>query len=230
MAERPIFVPCRDARPPVKEIPIKFTWHSGFAPVQKKKSMMELHKAAESKHLVNILEVSTKSDESIGVSLSAFNRKIEVPQAGFISLEAAYQGSKVFRDGGPYTDIYQMQPKEAKRDERLKSSGELVGFKFGKQYWESEPKTAFYDWLYLQSVKDDKDALEQLFAFDGFSDIEFNPSKSINCQARSCAIVYSLFTRGLLQKAASDKLFFLEIMGDKPKAKKSTEDNQLALF
>jgi Aldo/keto reductase family len=31
--------------------------------------------------------------------------------------------------------------------------------------------------------------LERLYRYAGFTDIEFNPSKSINCQARSCAPV-----------------------------------------
>ena len=231
MAERPVFIPYRDGSPPVKEECIKFTWHSGFAPSQKKKSISELHKAAQIRQLGNILEVSTKSEEPIGQRLSAFNLKIEVPKVGFTSLEAAYQGSKIFENGGPYTDLYKTRPKEAKRDERLRTSGKLVGFSFAGQHWELEPKTAFYDWIYLQAIKNDEYTLEQLFLFDGFSDIEFNPSKSINCQARSCAVVYSLFTRGLLHKAANDKSFFLEIMGAKQEQKIAIrKDNQLKLF
>jgi len=38
-----------------------------------------------------------------------------------------------------------------KRDMRLKESGPLTGFKFENFWFPSEPKTAFYDWLYITS-------------------------------------------------------------------------------
>ena len=45
-------------------------------------------------------------------------------------MEAAFQGSKVFEQGGPYRDMYGLSGREIKRDERLKGSGELTKFNF----------------------------------------------------------------------------------------------------
>ena len=40
--------------------------------------------------------------------------------------------------------------------------------------------------------------------YDIFTDIEFNPKKSINCQARSVAIFVSLYKANLLNKYIDD--------------------------
>ena len=56
--------------------------------------------------------------------------------------------------------------------------------------------------------KDDKEICERLLAFDIFTDIEFNPQKSFNCQARSVAIAVTLLKNNLLEKILSDKSIF----------------------
>ena len=66
-------------------------------------------------------------------------------------MECAYQGSKVFERGGPYTDLYSVDVRTAKRDPRLKESGRLTGFLFEGFKFPLEPKTVFYDWLSLLS-------------------------------------------------------------------------------
>jgi hypothetical protein len=212
MAERPVFMPRTNGVRLVEEVPVEFKWHSGFASIQKKKNIAELHEAAKQKGLRKVLEVSTKSEENLGVRLSAFSLKVDVPGIGKISLESAYQGSKVFSRGGPFTDLYLRKPREAKRDERLKTSGKLVGFQFGDTHWELEPKTAFYDWLYLRALYEFREYLERLFDYDGFTDIEFNPKSSLNCQARSCAIFVSLMKKQLLKEAAEDREAFISIL------------------
>jgi hypothetical protein len=103
-----------------------------------------------------------------------------------VPLECAFQGSKIFERGGPYTDLYAADVRDAKRDPRLHSSGRLVGFNFENLCFPLEPKTAFYDWLYLNALLPHRDWLTRLRRFVGFTDIEFNPARSINCQARSC--------------------------------------------
>jgi hypothetical protein len=47
--------------------------------------------------------------------------------------------------------------------------------------------------------------------YDGFSDIEFNPEKSINCQAASAALYKSLTERGLIDVALSSPDEFIKI-------------------
>jgi hypothetical protein len=145
MAKRPIFVPSPDFPGLVKEINFDITWHPGFAPVQKKKNVVALHEAAMRAGYAPLLEISTKSDEKLGRHLSAFHLKVHSEQLGDIPLESAFQGSKVFENGGPYTDLYDADVRSAKRDPRIQNSGRLVEFAFGDFHFALEPRTTFYD-------------------------------------------------------------------------------------
>jgi hypothetical protein len=78
MAERPVFVPAFDGSLLVEEVPIRFHWHPGLAPSQKKKNVIELHQAASAQGLTPLLEISSKSDWEVGQKLSAFHLKIEL--------------------------------------------------------------------------------------------------------------------------------------------------------
>ena len=198
MAERPIFVPDEDAPGLVREIPFSIAWAGGFAPVQKKKNVKALHEAAAVRGLDELLEISTKSEEQLGQRLSAFSLTFHSDELGDIPLECAYQGSKVFERGGPYTDLYSVDVRTAKRDPRLKESGRLTGFLFEGFKFPLEPKTVFYDWLNINTILPHRDWLKRLDRYKGFTDIEFNPNKSINCQARSCALFVSLMHMDLL--------------------------------
>lgn len=211
MASRPVFVAMGESTHLVEEIPIDFHWNPGFAPIQKRKNILALHEAASKRGIRPILEVSTKSDEKLGQRLSAFNLKMPTP-CGDLSVESAYQGSKLFRDGGPYTDIYKMDSWAAKKDARLKNSGPLIGFDFFGQKWPLIPKTAFYDWLYLSALEPHQDFLKRLFNYRGFTDIEFNPEKSINCQARTCALLVSLIKLDALKLALRSQSDFIAMV------------------
>lgn len=201
MAERPVFVPCPIGTRLVKEMSFEFGWSGGFAVVQKKKNITALHIAAAEKGYEPLLEVSTKSDEKLGQRLSAFNLNVRSKLHGDIPLECAYQGSKVFEHGGPYTDLFLVDPREAKTDPRIRSSGGIVAFHFNGLDFPTEPKTAFYDWLYISAIFPHRVFLRRLEDYLGFTDIEFNPSKSVNCQARSCATFVAMARRGVLEGA-----------------------------
>jgi len=209
MARRPIFIATGQENHLVEEMLVDFIWNPGFSPIQKKKNVSALHESAKKINLFPILEVSTKSEELLGRRLSAFSLKLKT-ELGEISLESAYQGSKVFKSGGPYTDIYNKDGVGAKTDERVKTSGELVCFRYFGQEWPLTPKTAFYDWLYLSALRPYKGFLKRLFEYKGFTDIEFNPQRSINCQARSCALLISLLRLGLLDEALSSQRKFIK--------------------
>lgn len=211
MAKRPIFIAEEKIEHLVKEIQVNFTWNSGFATIQKKKNIVAMHEAAEKQKLFPLLEVSTKSEETIGQRLSAFNLKIDT-DLGKISIESAYQGSKVFEKGGPFIDIYKKNSYEAKKDKRIRESGSLIGFNYFGQEWSLIPKTAFYDWLYLTALQPHQDYLAKLFVYKGFTDIEFNPSKSINCQARTCALLVSLIKLNSLNSALRSQEDFIKIV------------------
>jgi hypothetical protein len=212
MAERPIFVSRPESDRLVEEIFIQLKWHPGFALVQKEKNIRALHEAAASAGHPHVLEVSTKSGDPLGQRLSAFNLRIGNKRLGEIPLECAFQGSKVFEHGGPFQDLYSMRVRPARKDRRLKESGKLVAFEFDGMRWPLEPKTVFYDWLYVCCIYSSRDLAQVLFQYDGFSDIEFNPARSINCQARSVALFLSLIRRGELGEAVKSPTSFLRII------------------
>jgi len=215
MAERPIFIPASEGPALVRTRFVEFKWFPGMAASQKQKSVDALHDAAcKLPGIGNMLEVSSKSREELGVALSAFNLTFTtVKYQRTFSVECAYQSSKVFERGGPYTDILGMTSREAKKDERLLNSGRLIGFRFFGNDWRLEPQTAFYDWLYINALKKKSDISAQLGEYSAFTDIEFNPERSINCQAYAVALFMSLHTRGLLEEATSSKETFLRIVG-----------------
>lgn len=212
MAERPIFIPESTGQQLVSEIYFSIAWHSGFAPSQKRKNVKALHEAAETAGYSPVLEISTKSDEEIGQRLSAFNLRIYNTEAGQIPLECAFQGSKVFEHGGPYKDLYRSDPRLAKRDPRLEGSGSLIGFQYEEFLFPVEPKTAFYDWLYITAIFPHRERLSRLHRYRAFTDIEFNPKRSINCQARSCALFLALKQRDLLEDAIASPRDFIETL------------------
>lgn len=201
MAERPIFIPATKPDLLVEEVFLPLQWHSGFAAVQKEKNILELHASARSAGFGPLLEVSTKSERTAGRHLSAFHLRVQTGEFGPLPLECVFQGSKVFESGGPYPDLYTKDARDAKRDPRLKESGRLISFKFAGHSFPLEPKTLFYDWLYIGAIYEHRDWLSRLELYAGFTDIEFNPYKSINCQARSIALFMTLMKRGLLKEA-----------------------------
>ena len=218
MAIRPVFVVDEGKNSLIKEMNIEFEFHNGMAISQKQKSIRSLHEAAKDAGVENILEVSTKSETELGNRLSAFNLSYFSNQMNKrISLEAAFQGSKVFESDGPHTDLYTKEPFEIKKDERISREKRIIGFEFEGIKWQTEPKTAFYDWIYLKAVKSNIEDLnntiyEKILNYTAFTDIEFNPKKSINCQARSCALYVSLFKNELLDIALESEEAFLEII------------------
>lgn len=211
MVKRPVFIPLKQKEHLVDEIQVDFEWHPGFSAVQKKKNVAELHNASQKKGLHPLLEISTKSDELLGKRLSAFNLKI-MTDIGKISVEAAFQGSKVFEQGGPFTDIYRKDSYAAKKDERIRESGKLIGFNYFGKEWPLVPRTAFYDWLYLTSLSSHQGFLKNLFRYKGFTDIEFNPQKSINCQARTVALLVSLLKLNSLDDALKSQRNFIDVV------------------
>ena len=57
-----------------------------------------------------------------------------------------------------------------------------------------------------------QDFLKILFKYKGFTDIEFNPQKSINCQARTVALLVSLLKLNLLDEALRSQDNFLAVV------------------
>lgn len=178
-----------------------FEFHSGFALSQKRHSIQNLHAAIKELFpSAKILEVSTKAEELLGVSLSAFNLPLNYC-GKLTTVEAAFQGSKVFQNSGPYRDMLNMPAWEAKKDPRMKANGLAIGYLDGSNKFHSlGSDTKFYDMLYLSALSQNQTLLEELNLFDTFTDIEFNKTKlglqkgkSFNTQARACAIAIGIY-------------------------------------
>ena len=211
MARRPVFVPDSD-KPYVSEVSLDFEYFPGSSIQQKQRSIASLHASYVARFPSSrVLEVSSKSERDIGVQLSAFNLMIEYPGRGSCSVECAFQASKVFLHGGPFVDLFNASSRAAKSDRRLRESGKLVGFKYFEHEFPLEPKTYFYDWLYASTLCRHDKLVEQVMMFDAFTDIEHNPERSINCQARSVVKVVGLARAGLLADALQSPRAFLEL-------------------
>ena len=246
MAKRPAFMPeIRSGA--IRQELITFDWFPGFSIHQKQRSIRSLHDAAARQLGWNsdyILEVSTKSHQRLGASLSAFNLTLPRPDwysefapdsPHYLSLESIYQGSKVFSENrGPFLDLYQQTPRAAKRfinDHGLRLEPP-VSFQYGQEEWLAEPgKTTFYDYIYLKALQHAETNAEldlsRLAEASAFTDIEFNPQKSLNCQARSCALYVVLSQRRQLDDALEDIESFVQLTDSL--AQEPVEVNQLQL-
>ena len=165
MAVRPIFISTGDVLEPFVKEDISFTWVKGMSYSQKCKRRDSL--ASEIAKLYDIkrwLEISTKSDKEIGVKLSAKNLVLTTS-----TVENIYQSSKVLEDG------------------------KITSFKYNDCIFENEPTGMFYDYIYIYAILQNKDLINELVQYNIFSDIEFNPKKSINTQARAAAIFKTLY-------------------------------------
>lgn len=211
MARRPVFLPKIEGNEFVEEKILYFDWYPGFSPDQVQKSIKSLHREALRQGFRPVLEISSSSPQPFGVQLSAFNLQLRA-HGQIFTVEAAYQGSKVFERGGPFTDIYVLTGRDAKKDPRLVNHGRLLGFNFFGMKWNLHPPTAFYDWLYLNALAQNPNLSEQIQGFAAFSDIHFNPEKSFSCQARSAALYVSLMRRGKLEYALSSQENFLAVL------------------
>jgi hypothetical protein len=195
MANRPFFIPSQDKEVLVTTNSVEFTWFSGFAKSQKQKSISSFHENISKEFKLNkILEISTKSENKLGIQLSAFNLRINYKNKEYF-LESLFQGSKIFTDQGPNEDIYEKSSIDAKKDERIKRS-DLKEFSFFGETFSLD--FDFYSWLYFIALNQNKNLKAEILNYEAFTDIEFNPEKSLNCQAYSAALYSSMVQNKIL--------------------------------
>ncbi|MBJ7689500.1 hypothetical protein HAU32_11180 [Weissella confusa] len=195
---------------PYGEEVIDFVWYMGLNWKQKQKSSISLRSAVNEIYpSKKVLEISTKSDNfDFATKLSAFNLTVDG-----IVIENAFQSSKQFGNNKEKVQgILNLSPVEAKRRIRMEKSA-LTGFEYAGKEWPLEPKSMFYDSLYLKALVQNQDLSEQLLEYDTFTDIEFNQKIAydkvkgpFNTQARSAAIFVSLRRAGITN---SEILFFV---------------------
>lgn len=197
----------------VEEKLIDYRFNPGFALVNKQKNILAVHEAINMKEGdKKILDVSSRSPVEIGVKLSAFNLSIITKKEKKISVESIFQSSKVFENGNQYIDLLYKTSLEAKKDNRLKNSGKIIGFSYNNINFNNEPQTLFYDWIYINSlwfnIKNYNLDIKEILKYSIFTDIEFYHEKSINCQARSVALFILMYKNKVLEKCLKDSKVF----------------------
>lgn len=201
MAVRPVYE-VRESAPFFNVINVEFEWNGGFAKSQKQKNIRAIHDNYQSQRPdKKVLEISSKSMQEGGESLSAFFLPKYVPELGkSVPVECVFQAGKTFQNGGPYKDLLSVTPREAKRDDRLKNSGRLLSFMFDGQEYPLIPKTIFYDYIYMNALLENQELAKTALQYDAFTDVEFNPEKSLNCQAKAAATFVALSRMGLVEQ------------------------------
>ena len=206
---RPVFMPRVNSDNLVKTDMVRIERHVGFASRQKKKTINDLHQVIRKKYgFKQVLELSSKSGNKLSFLLSPFSLQLTNEAGQQHSVENAFQSSMIFEDGGPYTDLLTVPPRQARKDERLITSGELVGYDYFGMAWSTEPLTTFYDWLYVTALKQNPQLHEEVMQYQAFTDITFNPKRSIHSAAYALAMFAALNKRDLLDTVADPMAFF----------------------
>lgn len=214
MESKPVFMPRVGSDNLVKTDMVRIERHVGFATRQKKKTLNDLHRVIKKKYgFKNVLELSTKSGNKLSFPLSPYSLQITNDDGQKYSVENAFQASKVFEKGGPYLDILTEKPRQARKDERLISSGELTGYDYFGMEWGVEPLTTFYDWLYINALKQHPELHEEVVQYQAFTDISFNPKRSVHCAAYSLAMFVALHKRDLLEGVEDPGTFYDVVTG-----------------
>ncbi|MGP4712944.1 DarT1-associated NADAR antitoxin family protein [Psychrobacter sp. DM8] len=208
--QKPVFMPRVNSDNLVKTDMVRVERHVGFASRQKKKSINDLHQVIRKKYgFSNVLEMSSKSGNKLSFLLSPLSLQLtDEDSGGQYSVENIFQASKVFERGGPFTDLLTTAPRQAKKDERLHHSGQLIGYNDFGMEWGIEPLTVFYDWLYINALKQNTQLHDEVMQYQAFTDITFNPKKSIHCAAYSLAMFVALSKRELLDKVEDAGTFY----------------------
>ena len=234
MATRPVFM-SMDTQPYVEVADTEFKYYPGFAISQARKSIECLDEAFCKKHpehIGKILEVSSKSSVDLGIQLSAFNLMYTMSDGSRHTVETVFQAGKCFENGKQYIDLLYGTSYEAKKDERLHNSGCVIGFSLEGTTFPTEPITFFYDWLYTNALNQNNELANHVIAYSAFTDIAFNPARSLNCQARSVAVFVGLRNSGKLTAALESPESFLELVYKQKdnKSNKHPTSQQISLW
>lgn len=212
MAIRPVFT-VREEAPFYEQENIGFSFYSGLSLTQAQKSVSSMHAVYKEKNPdIKVLEISTKSTNLLGIKLSAFNLMYRLSNGHEYCIESVFQSGKCFADGTQFPDLLYVSPYEAKKDERIRQHGDVDHFMLERISFPNNPPTFFYDWLYANALRQHPRLVEELMQYSAFTDIAFNPQRSINCQARSAAIFVSLLKTNILSEALSSPNMFRQIV------------------
>lgn len=213
MANRPVFYV--NEKNNFCQTNVNFKWNPGFAEVQLQKNIAAIHSSFLKEHSkLKILEVSSATTDSIAIKASAFNMLVQTSQ-GLFTVEQAFQAGKVFKNSGVQNYLLKYSSLDAKKIiSSINKKDQLISFEeFGNKF-PLEPKTYFYNWIYLKALNQKQNKLirNKILQYDAFTDIYFNPKKSFSCQAQACSIYVSLYRKNKLKEALNSKKKFLKIV------------------
>lgn len=213
MAIRPVFVPFQYT-PFFRTVMITFEWHGGFAKIQSQKNIKAIHDGFNRIYPdVPVLEISSRGWQKGSKELSAFHMTKFVPELNrSVPVECIYQAGKVFLGGGPFLDLLEAKPKDAKQDARKKNAGYLVGYEFDGTCFPLIPASLFYNYLWINGLLEHPELAEIVLQYGAFTDIIFS-SSSINCQAAAAAAFVALHKLGLLEMVKSTETF-IQLLSD----------------
>lgn len=196
-ALRPIFIPAPDTSKLVLEVSLQFEWSMGMARTQKQKSIQSFHTVANKNGCSKPLEISTYSLQSIGVQLSAYNLLYKSSKSHG-TVEELYQKSKVLNKTKESVSI---------DGNKILKGRQPLCFIFEDYKWPLKPLSGFYDWLYINALHQNRDLSNRVLEFDAFTDIAYNPKKSVSTQARSVALYVALMRLGKIEQAKDPEEF-----------------------
>lgn len=185
MAIRPIYISTNLPEKPFIKKDISFEWVKGMSYSQKCKRRDALHTAIANTKLYDmdkVLEISTKSDKKLGINLSALNLTIPFASNDY-TVEKVYQVSKVIENG------------------------KVKEFKLKNTVFEKDPYSMYYDYIYLLGLYFHKEYWEELAKYEIFTDIEFNPNKQLNTQARAAALWNTLYKNNMTRIVEDQERF-----------------------
>ena len=161
---------------------IEFKWESGISVSQKRRSCLHLHSALNVHYdLYPALDISSASPEQLGIDLSAFNLKWNGK-----TIECWYQGSKIYSNAGHMKHLYDCDSLTAKKSMKESNLGKLIGFRLVDTDYPMEPRTVFYDWIYLQGLLQ-YDRKDEILKYQVFTDVQATTDIDA-CQARAVCI------------------------------------------
>ena len=167
-----------------------------------------------------VLEVSGTSKDELGRKIRSEILEKKISSLDItVPVSNVYRGSCVFEKGGPYPELYELSPQRAKSDRRLKEKGSLLYYYHEEAEYPKRPRAAFYSWIYINALLENRELAEQVIKYDAFSDINCSPGKKPFGAARGAAIFTALSRMKLLDSVKEfesfRRLVSMEVQGRK---------------
>ena len=173
------------------------TW---FTPLDEPPFVTEHHDPAGAPEHLQVLEISSRSDEPLGRSLSAMRlRAADTDDVRGLPVESIYQAAKCYGDQGPDEQPLPNGFDAKRRDRERRGAGALAGFEHDGRFWPATSGSAFYDrlWIKAAGAAAGEDPAS-LHGYAAFSDQFHRPGQAVACQARAAAMLVGLDRAGQL--------------------------------